>query len=81
MQQDCWTVVPDSLAEILSPLMATWKILSVTAIVESNHRAAPEGIWVPGEGTEIPCTCKLYDAKKHKKNMRDIIKKAESLYL
>ena len=44
--------VPDRLAEIFSPLMATWKILSVIAIVESNHRAAPEGIWVPGGGTE-----------------------------
>ena len=69
--------VPDSLAEILSPLMATWKILSVTAIVESNHRAAPEGIWVPDGGTEIPCTYKLYGAKLHKKNVRDVIKKAE----
>ena len=46
--------VPDSLAEIFSPLMATWKILSVTAIVESNHHAAPKGIWVPGGGIEIP---------------------------
>ena len=61
--------------------MATWKILSVTAIVESNHRAAPEGIWVPGGGIEIPCTYKLDAAKMHKKNVRDIIKAAESLYL
>ena len=73
--------VPDSLAEIFSPLMATWKILSVIAIVESNHRAAPEGVWVPGGGIEIPCSYKLYGAKMHKKNVRDIIKKAESLYL
>ena len=61
--------------------MVTWKILSVTAIVESNHRAAPEEIWVPSGGTEIPCTYKLYGAKMHEKNVKDIIKKAESLYL
>ena len=28
-----------------------------------NHQAAPEGIWVPGGGIEIPCTYKLYGAK------------------
>ena len=34
--------VPDSLAEFFSPLMATWKILSVIAIVESNHELLPK---------------------------------------
>ena len=36
--------VPDTLAEILYPLMTIWKIISVTATVEGNHRAAPEGM-------------------------------------
>ena len=57
--------VPDTLAEILYPLMTTWKIISVTATVEGNHRAAPEGMWVPGGGIEIPSTYKLYGVKLH----------------
>ena len=73
--------VPDTLAEILYPLMTTWKIISVTATVEGNHRAAPEGMWVPGGGIEIPCTYKLYGAKLHKKNVRNIIRKTQNLYL
>ena len=50
-------------------------MLSVTATVESNQRAAPEGIWVPDGGIEMPCTYKLYGAKMHKKDVRDIIRR------
>ena len=70
--------VPDTLAEILYPLMTRWKIISVTATVKGNHRAAPEGMWDPDGGIEIPCTYKLYGAKLHKKNVRNIINKKDS---
>ena len=57
------------------------EIISVTATVEGSHRAAAEGMWVPGGGIEIPCTYKLYGAKLHKKNVRNIIRKAQNLCL
>ena len=43
-----WLMVshsPDTLVEILFPLMKTWKIYSANALTSENHHAAPEGKW------------------------------------
>ena len=45
--------IPDALAEILFPLMNTWRVYSTEAIISENQRAAPEGKWVPGGGIEM----------------------------
>ena len=69
--------VPDVLAEVLFPLMHTWKIYLVKATISENHRVAPEGKWVPGGGIEIPCNYELYGPKNRKKYVRKIIKHSE----
>ena len=56
--------IPDALAEILFPLMKTRKIYSTKAVISENHRAAPEGKWVPSGGIEIPCNYELFGLKK-----------------
>ena len=45
--------IPDALAEILFPLMNAWRVYSTETIISENHRAAPEGKWVPGGGIEM----------------------------
>ena len=55
------------LAEILSPLVKTWKIYSTKAIISEKHWAAPEGKWFPSRGIEIPCNCELFGPKKSMK--------------
>ena len=45
--------IPDALAEILFPLMNTWRVYSTEAIISENQRAAPEGKWVPSGGIEM----------------------------
>ena len=57
------------------------EIISVTANVEGNHRAAPEGMWVPVGGIEVPCTYKLNRAKLHQKNVRNVTRKTQNFYL
>ena len=48
--------IPESLSEVLSPLMDCWTIIRITAVIDAEHRRAPEGTWIPGGGIEIPCT-------------------------
>ena len=79
-KSDEWTTVghvPDVFAQVLFPLMKTWKLYVVKAIVLENHRVAPEGKWVPGGGIEIPCKYELYGPKIHKKLVRKLIKESE----
>ena len=33
--------------------MNTWRVYSTETIISKNHRAAPEGKWVPGGGIEM----------------------------
>ena len=79
-KSDEWTTVghvPDAFAEVLFPLMKTWKLYLVKAIVSENHRVAPEGKWVPGGGIEILCSFELYGPKIYKKCIRNMIKDCE----
>ena len=57
--------VPEPLAKILYPLMKEWKMLSLIAKIGDKQRA-PEGIWVPGGGIELPCTYFINAAKIQK---------------
>ena len=34
--------------------------------VTGSPKDAPEGAWVLGGGTEIPCTCKVHERSKQK---------------
>ena len=45
--------IPDVLAEVLFPLVASWTIHSIWATVSENDRVVLEGKWVPGGGIEI----------------------------
>ena len=71
--------VPDALAEVLYPLVTSGKIHLLEATVTGMHMSAPEGKWVPGGGIEIPCIYNVYGPKVHKKTIRELIKKSESL--
>ena len=35
--------IPESLSEVLSPLMDCWTIIRITAVIDAEHRRAPEG--------------------------------------
>lgn len=59
--------VPESLSKVLTPLMDTWAVVRVVAVIDAEHRRAPEDTWTSGGGIEIPCTYKIYTAKVHKK--------------
>ena len=56
--------IPDALAEILFPLMKSWKVYLTKTMISENHRDAPEGKWVPGGG--IPYNYELFGPKIHK---------------
>ena len=55
--------IPDVLAEVLFPLMTSWKIYSIRAAVSENHRVVPEDKWVSGGGIKIPCIYNIYGLK------------------
>ena len=66
--------VPEPLAKVLYPMMKKWMILSLKAKIDGEKRRAPEGMWVPGGGIEIPCTYKIFAAKINKHKICKIIK-------
>ena len=35
--------IPESLSEVLLPLMDCWTIIRITAVIDAEHRRAPEG--------------------------------------
>ena len=48
-------IIPEAMAEVLYPLMISWKIYSIMANITGKHRAVPGGRWVLRWGIEIPC--------------------------
>ena len=72
--RDCGWHIPDNLAEILFPLMKSWKICSIRATASKNHRVAPEESWVRGGGIEIACICNIYGRRTWTKSVCEIIK-------
>ena len=71
--------IPESLSEVLSPLMDCWMLVCITAIINAEHRQAPEGTWIPGGGIEIPGTYKIYSAKINKRTIWRNSGRAENL--
>ena len=43
----------------------------------SVARSAPDGIWVPGGGIEIPCEYVLYGMKKDHEKVRQMLQNTE----
>ena len=71
--------IPESLIEVLAPLMDCWTIIRITAVIDAEHRRAPVGTRIPGGGIEIPCTYKIYSAKINKRTIRRNIGGGENL--
>ena len=66
----------DTLARVLALELMTGTILRcIDAIVTGEPRDAPEGKWVLGGGSEIPCCYKVYGFKKNKSEIRKKDKK------
>ena len=70
--------VPDFLARVLSPLLATGVIQRMEGTVTSGPRSAPEGVWVPGGGIELPCEYVLFGAKEDRKSVRQTLRELQS---
>ena len=51
--------VPVALATKLHPLLKSWKVSKITAVITGQQRA-PEGTWVLGGGIELLCTYYIY---------------------
>ena len=58
--------VPDSLAEVLTPLLESGQVQTVKCQVTGLSRGASEGVWVQGGGVVIPCTYILLGRKLNK---------------
>ena len=52
--------VPDPLACVLAPMLDGGMIERMEGTVTGVARSAPEGVWVPGGGIEVPCEYVLY---------------------
>ena len=61
--------VPDPLARILAPMLDGGVITHMEGTVTGVTRSAPEGVWVPGGGIEIPCEYVLYSLKKDREKL------------
>jgi hypothetical protein len=66
--------VPEALAAKLHPLLKSWKVWKITAVITGQQRRAPEGTWVLGGGIELPCTYYIYGPKLHKKYVCDSLR-------
>ena len=69
---DCSTVghVPDALARVLAFMLDIDQLTHMEWFITAFLRSAPEGVWVPGGGMEIPCECILLGARKYYNNVR-----------
>ena len=59
-EQDVTTVghMPDSLAEVLYKSLLE-KEIKMICHVSGQSRSSPEGVWIQGGGTEIPCVYEI----------------------
>ena len=69
-EEDIVGHISESLGEVLSPLMDCWTTIRITAVIDAEHRRAPEGTWIPRGGIKIPCTYKIYSAKINERTIR-----------
>lgn len=66
--------VPDALARILAPMLDGGVITRMEGTVTGVARSAPEGVWVPGGGIEIPCEYVLHGVKKDREKVRQMLR-------
>lgn len=67
--------IPDSLAEVLLPLLTSGEVESIKCEVTGLSRGASEGVWVQGGGVVIPCTYILLGKKLNKPVVRSKLKR------
>ena len=58
----------------MAPMLDSGEIERMKGTVTGVARSAPEGVWVPGGGIELPCEYVLYGAKKASKNVRQTLR-------
>ena len=69
--------VPDPLARVLAPMLDGGEIERMEGIVTGVARSAPEGVWVPGGGIELPCEYVLYGEKKDRESVRKTLREVQ----
>ena len=67
--------VPDSLANILRPLMSAGIVICINGRIIARHIRAPEGTWTQGGGIQIQCKYKIYCKRQHRQYVRNKLKK------
>ena len=65
--------IPDVLAEVLFPLITSWKF-TPTEQLFLKIRVTAEGKWLPGGSIEIPSIYEIYGPKLWKKSALKLIK-------
>ena len=70
--------IPEPLAKIIFPLMKCWIILKIKVEISGEKRAAPEGPWVLGGGSEMPPPFYAYAGRIHKLHVRKVIKNTDA---
>ena len=66
--------VPDALARVLAPMLDVGQLMHMKGTIT---RSAPEGVWVPGGGIEIPCKYLLHGAGKDCDHVRQFLPDAQ----
>ena len=61
--------VPDGLAAVLAPLLASGTVTSVTGTTTGPPRSVAEGVWADGGGIELPCEYALHSTKKYRSHV------------
>ena len=69
--------VPDPLARVLASMLDGGEIERLKRIITGVARSAPEGVWVPGGGIELPCEYVLYGAQKDRDNVRQTLRELQ----
>ena len=62
--------IPEPLAKIIYPLMKSWKVYEITCTITGQSKNAPEGTWVLGGGTKLPCCYFLYFKDKKERSKK-----------
>ena len=67
--------IPDSLAEVLLPLLTSGEVEGIKCEITGLSRGAAGGVWVQGGGLVIPCTYILLGKKLNKPTIRSKLKR------
>ena len=70
--------VPDCLAIVLARLLDSSMVNNITGIKTGPPRYSPDGVWVVGEGIELPCEYVLHGAKQDRLPVRATLGQAQN---